>query len=280
VDGAAVGAFIAYAAARIVAPYVPIEPTRPTDVALTVGFVVLALYVSARIAYAERHSFATEAIACALSVGVFVAFALILVPVTRGHWAVVAVADLVQLVAAVSAGVVLSRVVREAKLLPALIVTVAVVDVVGVLYGGPVSQAMQSDPDLVAKFSQRIPEAGSKTRPSEPGEMPEVQYVGTAGIGDLLFTAFFFACVGRFALDYRRTLGTTLVLGSLGMLIALVSGSPMPALPFLAVGVLVVNRRHFHYTREEKTALAVASVFLVAFCLLMVYLTRRLQTGA
>ncbi|HQK95708.1 MAG TPA: hypothetical protein PLD23_19580, partial [Armatimonadota bacterium] len=267
------GPLIAYVLLRLGLPALRIPSSPGLDVFWSTALATLALWSAVGLGTSLRTRL-RQVLVLAASVPVFILIVRVVAPAADGHWAVAVASDLCQLVAAAAGGALLSSLVRESKVVPVLVVTVGLVDVVGVWFGGPVAILIESKPDVVAAFSQKIPRPGSAVQPAGPGEAPRVSYLATAGLGDLVFVAFFFACVARFGLSYAPTLATTLVLGAAAMWLATARDLPVPALPFLAVGTLICNARHFRYTRAERFALLYGAVFLIGMCFLIVWGTQ------
>ncbi len=268
-----------YVLLRLALPAIRLPSSPGLDIVWSVGLVTLGLLAAIGLGISLRTRL-RQMLVLGVSVPAFILLVRVVAPAAGGHWIVAVASDLCQLVAAAAGGALMSSLIRESKVIPVLVVTVGLVDVVGVWFGGPVAVLLESEPDVVAQFSQKIPKPGSAVQPSGPGMMPRVSYLATAGLGDLVFVAFFFACVVRFGLSYTPTLVTTLILGAVAMLLATTREFPVPALPFLAIGTLLCNARHFRYTRAERLALLYGAVFLVGMCFLIVWGTQWLRSLA
>jgi len=183
------------------------------------------------------------------------------------------IADLALIFMALCFGRLLSRLIREANLLLPILVVIAVVDLWGV-YFGPVAQAVEHRPGLVETMSARLPTFG----PAAPGQ-PAMPVVSTVGIGDFVFLAVLLACVQRFHLNLRGTLGWVFVLIWLPLIAVPVFGVRLPGLLFIGLAGVVANFRHFRFTREEKTALLYGSGALGLVLGLLWVLWQRVMGG-
>ena len=100
-------------------------------------------------------------------------------------------------------------------------------------------------------------------------------HIATAGLGDFIFLAFFFAAMYRFGLRERRTfwvIFATVLLGMASVLL-LPAVPALPLLPFIVLGFLVANAGTFNLSRQEKMSIvvvvAVVMGLLVAAGLMM-----------
>lgn len=192
-------------------------------------------------------------------------------------WMLVSIKDLSMIVFAVLGGALLSLIAREPKLLLPIAVTAAVVDIVGVMYeGGPTARVLQENPELVQTLAATIPDIGAAT-PAETGGVEGVHpglALGFIGIGDWLFIGIFFAALTRFDLSFRASKIGAIIASVTAMVLVLLGGLPIPGLPFIAAGCVIPNLHRFRYTRQEKVALAVGGLFVVAICTALILLGR------
>jgi hypothetical protein len=163
---------------------------------------------------------------------------------------------------AASLGALLSFVLRGANMIPPVAVVLALVDIWTVLLGGPVQKIMQSQNPAAQRFSRAI-SARLPTPPLEKrGAAPLHVDVGFA---DFLFIAFFVAAICRFAPGpgtYVRTLWGLIAVLCAYMLVVLVKEINLPALVPMAILMIGLHWRRFHYERSELFALLYAALFI------------------
>jgi len=162
---------------------------------------------------------------------------------------------------AASLGALLSFLVRGANMIPPIAAVLALVDIWTVLLGGPVQRLMQSD-DPTAHAVSRVLTVPLAT-PKQPRGATPMQ--GSVGFADFLFVAFFAAAIGRFSPDrrtYLRTLLGLIVVLSAYMLVVLFKEVNLPALVPMAVTMIAVHWRLFHYERSELYAMVYAALFI------------------
>lgn len=147
-------------------------------------------------------------------------------------------------------GALLSRIVREAKILVPLGVVAGIIDVVGAMT--PLvftNNVLQHHPDVVHKVSVSLPHV----------RMHGLPIVSTIGPGDPMFVAFFFAIVLRERLNTRWTLPAVYVMFTLSMIAVQIGLVPaLGALMPLAIAVILTNYRYFRFSREENFAMLYA----------------------
>jgi len=154
-------------------------------------------------------------------------------------------------------GRLVSRVIREGKLLLPVAVVASVADIFTVFWG-VVARVTETAPEVAETFSASAPVA------APPGVA--VPILSAVGIGDFLFLAVFLAMALRYSMQPVKTMWATFAV----MLVApaafyLAPEAPgMPGLPFISAAVLWANRRHIYFTREEKRALIFTGVLVAA----------------
>ncbi len=131
----------------------------------------------------------------------------------------------------------------------------------------PVSKMVASNSQAFTDVAMKVPQAQVAPRPDAKPEDKRPRIVPAAYIGpaDLLFSMAFFVLLFRFRMEVRKTaawLAPVLVI-----YLALALASPwgmLPALVPIGATVLIVNRRHFTMTRDEKLGTWVVGVIAVA----------------
>jgi hypothetical protein len=161
--------------------------------------------------------------------------------------------NLVLIVWAGFLGRLVSRIIREGKLLLPVTVVAALMDIFTVFWG------------VVAHVQQKAPEVAQAFSASAPVEVPEgvwAPILAAVGIGDFLFLAVFLAVTIRFSMRPVRTAWAAFVV----MLVAplafnlIPSATGLPGLPFLAAAALWANRGQWDFTPEERRALGIAAL--------------------
>jgi hypothetical protein len=160
---------------------------------------------------------------------------------------------------AASVGALLSRLVREIKILLPMAVALACVDLYVVFGGGLVTQAKKGN--APAKVAMQALTVKMPTTHPVHGVQP-MQFA--VGFADYLFVALFFACFARFALPLRSTL--IVLCGTLMgyMILVGLTGWDLPALVPIAIVVISMNWRQFRYERSEAFALLYAGLIVAA----------------
>lgn len=154
-------------------------------------------------------------------------------------------------------GRLVSRVIREGKLLLPVAVIASVADIFTVFWG-VVAHVTETAPEVAETFSASAPVAAP----------PEVAapILSAVGIGDFLFLALFLAVALRYSMQPEKTMWATFAV----MLVApaafyLAPGAlGMPGLPFISAAALWANWPYLRFTREEKRALAFSGVLVAA----------------
>jgi hypothetical protein len=153
-------------------------------------------------------------------------------------------------------GRLVSRVIREGKLLLPVAVAASLADIFTVFWGF-VGQAAKEAPKVVEAFSAQAPAL-------EVAKQTAAPVLTSVGMGDFLFLAIFLSVALRFAMNATGAVWAAFV-AMLAASVVLSFGFPggIPGLPFISVGVLLVNRRHLSFTAEERRSLLVAGGVLV-----------------
>ncbi len=163
----------------------------------------------------------------------------------------------VLIVWAAFAGRLVSRVIREGKLLLPVAVVASLADIITVFWG-VVAHVSETAPEVVETFSAAAPVA------APPGVPAPI--LSAVGIGDFLFLALFLAVTLRYAMRPAKTLWATfgLMLAAPAAFYLVPNASGMPGLPFISAAVLWANWRYLEFTREEKRALAFTGALVAA----------------
>lgn len=275
---------LAYLAFWQIAPRIPTGSIGAVIVS-TVIALVLAIWLPARFGYNLRRSPAWAVANAVVAAAVIVPLQVMVV--TRHRiilpWELIGYIPGLPFLAliwlAASLGVLLSFLVRGANMIPPIAAVLALVDIWTVLLGGPVQKIMQSENPTARAVTQvmTVPLPAPRQR---TGAAP---INGSVGFADFLFIAFFVASIGRFVPSrsaYLRTLYGLIVVLSVYMLAVLFLGLNLPALVPMAVTMLALHWRHFHYERSELYALLYASLFIALIAAGFWYFGRQREPAA
>jgi len=175
---------------------------------------------------------------------------------------------------AASLGALLAFLLRGANMIPPVAAVLALVDIWTVLLGGPVQQIMESKNPVAQAVTKAMTVQLPTPKPRGAAPFPPPTVVGFA---DFLFVAFFVAAICRF-IDapntYRRMLIILIFVLCAYMLVLVFRDSlrlpenlNLPALVPIAVVMIALHWRHFHYDRSEAFALLYAALFIVVIAL-------------
>jgi len=161
-------------------------------------------------------------------------------------------------------GRLVSRIIREGKLILPVAVVACIADIITVFWG-IVAHVSKTSPEVVETFSA--------VAPVVPPPNVSAPILSAVGIGDFLFYALFLAVALRYAMRPTATMWATFAV----MLVAPIafylypSATGMPGLPLIGAAALWANWRFLRFTAEEKQALSLAGmlVLLAAFVLWM-----------
>lgn len=161
---------------------------------------------------------------------------------------------------AASVGALLSKVVREVKMLLPMSLVLACVDLYVVFGGGLVTQATQGTSPVAAHAMRALTVTLPTVRTSTGA--PPMQLA--AGFADFMFVALFFACFAKFGVPSRRTFFALCAVLSGYMLIVMWTQTSLPALVPIAVVVIGMNLRRFRFERSEAFAMLYAGLLVAA----------------
>ena len=166
------------------------------------------------------------------------------------------------LCAATFGGFSLARMIRSANMLGPIGAIIAIIDIWGVLFNGPISKIMASE--AAKPVTQAAMTAGPKignaaARGGFSIPMPAI------GVGDFLFLALLLGIIVIHRMNWRTPAAATWLLVS-GALLSITFLPNIPALPgllFIGAGAVLPNLKYFTYTRDEKFALLWAGVLVL-----------------
>jgi hypothetical protein len=264
----AVGVYLLY---RVGAPLVTFLGDGFLQVALsTLVFMALATWVVLRAAALPLRPVVALAWTAVLLV-LFIAVRLspAFVPALRQSpvavETVLGISDTLMVLAASMLGLAVSHIIREPNILAPAALFAALADFAVVSLWIP--RVMEVAPQALSTVAVHVPQVGAKPTPT--GLRP----IGIIGPADFVFLAFYFACVWRFGMAAQATYIWMVIALAGYMFFQNVVGSlaprfmdavdMLPGLVPMAVVLLVVNRKYFRFSREEKRAMAVVALLMV-----------------
>lgn len=145
---------------------------------------------------------------------------------------------------------------------------------------GPTRQLVEQKPELFQSVAVSVPQVRSE---EQAREQPGARVVPMAFVGpaDLLFIAAFLTCLHRFKMRVKETakwlipvtgLYLLLVIGFGGVSLGPISLGMLPALVPIGLTVLLVNRKEFAMSGEEKAATALITVVAAGLAIAGIYL--------
>jgi hypothetical protein len=264
----AVGVYLLY---RVGAPLVTFLGDGFLQVALsTLVFMALATWVVLRAAALPLRPVVALAWTAVLLV-LFIAVRLspAFVPALRQSpvavETVLGISDTLMVLAASMLGLAVSHIIREPNILAPAALFAALADFAVVSLWIP--RVMEVAPQALSTVAVHVPQVGAKPTPT--GLRP----IGIIGPADFVFLAFYFACVWRFGMAAQATYIWMVIALAGYMFFQNVVGSltprfmdavdMLPGLVPMAVVLLIVNRKYFRFSREEKRAMAVVALLVV-----------------
>lgn len=266
--GLAVGVYLLY---RVGAPLVTFLGDGFLQVALsTLVFMALATWVVMRTASLPlRLVWAVGCMLAFLLGFVLVRLSPAFLPLLRQNpitlEIVLGVSDTLMVLSASMLGLAVSHIIREPNILAPAALFAALVDFAVVSLWIP--HVMQAAPQALSAVAVHVPQVGAKPTPT--GLRP----IGIIGPADFVFLAFYFACVWRFGMAAHATYIWMVIALAGYMFFQNVVGSltprfmdavdMLPGLVPMAAVLLIVNRKYFHFSREEKRAMAITALIVI-----------------
>lgn len=278
--GLSVGVYLLY---RVGAPLVTFLGDGFLQVALsTLVFMALATWVVMRTASLPlRPAWAVGWMLAFLLGFVLVRFSPAFLPLLRQNpialEIVLGVSDTLMVLSASMLGLAVSHIIREPNILAPAALFAALMDFAVVSLWIP--HVMQAAPQALSTVAVHVPQVGAKPTPT--GLRP----IGIIGPADFVFLAFYFACVWRFGMAARATYIWMVIALAGYMFFQNVVGSltprfmdavdMLPGLVPMAIVLLLVNRKYFHFSREEKRAMAITTLIVIGIITLAFVALRR-----
>lgn len=138
----------------------------------------------------------------------------------------------------------------------------------------PVSQMVASNSQAFTDVAMKVPSAQPSAPPEAKPEdrLPKIVPSAYIGPADLLFSMAFFVLLFRFRMEVERTakILVPVLLGYL-VLVFLTPLGMLPALVPIGATVLIVNRKHFAMTKDEKMGTWLVGIIAFALATWAIY---------
>jgi hypothetical protein len=187
------------------------------------------------------------------------------------------ISDTLMVLASSMLGLAVSYIIREPNILAPAALFAALLDFAIVSLWIP--RVMEAAPHALSAVAVHVPQVGAQPTPA--GLRP----IGVIGPADFVFLAFYFACIWRFGMAARATYLWMVIALAAYMVFQSTVGSltprlmdavdMLPGLVPMAVVLLMVNRKYFRFSREEKRVMAVVALLVVAIVAFAFWAVRR-----
>ncbi len=160
--------------------------------------------------------------------------------------------------AAIFGGNLVARLINSPNMLGPICGVVALIDIWGVLFAGPVSQIIEKAPQIAQKAMPSLPAAGALSKNAHFAIEPL-----RIGVGDYLFLGLLFAALHLNGMNWRGAakLATPFIFFTL--MIVQFSTLPMPGLLPIGLAIALPNLKFFQFTRDEKMAMLWAGLLVI-----------------
>lgn len=248
----------AYFAYNLAIPNIPIQKLHSSQsvlsilaIAATIIFMFLLLWVP-RAIIAREWSIA-KCVQGALLFGSLSAITTFAWHAKHTHYVRPSIRGLMLAISLAFFGALLSRIVREAKMLLPISLVAMAIDVLGAMVpSGFTKHIVDTVPGIMDHIFVPVPTFGS---------LHPISYVGP---GDVLFIAFFFGVVQRYRLNMSGTFWAMFGLLTAAMLIVQLGLGNVAALLPMGIAVIAANLRYFKFDRSEVFAMIYAGLFAIA----------------
>ena len=166
-------------------------------------------------------------------------------------------ADAALLGASIMGGSLVARLIKSPNMLGPICAVVAMIDIWGVLFAGPVSQIIEKAPQVAQKAMPSLPAAGALAKGAEYAIQPL-----QIGVGDYLFLGLLFAALHLNGMNWRGAAKLAIPFIFVTLMLVVFVGH-MPGLLPIGLAVALPNWKYFQFTRDEKFALLWAGILVV-----------------
>jgi hypothetical protein len=166
--------------------------------------------------------------------------------------------DAALLGAAVLGGGLVAKLIKAPNMLGPICGVIAMVDIWGVLFAGPVSQMIEKAPEVAEKMMPSLPKTAELARGVEYAIQPV-----SIGVGDYLFLALLFAALHLNGMNWRGARNLVIPFIFVILMFVAITGLHMPGLLPIGLAIALPNWRYFQFSREEKFALLWAGLLVI-----------------
>ena len=166
-------------------------------------------------------------------------------------------ADAALLGASIFGGSLVARLIKAPNMLGPICAVVAMIDIWGVLFAGPVSQILEKAPEVAQKAMPSLPAAGALAKGAEFAIQPL-----QIGVGDYLFLGLLFAALHFNGMNWRGSAKLAIPFIFATLMLTVFVGA-MPGLLPIGLAIALPNLKYFQFTRDEKFALLWAGILVI-----------------
>lgn len=160
--------------------------------------------------------------------------------------------------AAVLGGGLVAKLIKAPNMLGPICGVIAMIDIWGVLFAGPVSQMLEKAPEVAKKAMPSLPGAGTLSKGAEYAIQPL-----SIGVGDYLFLGLLFAALHLNGMNWRGARNLVIPFIFVVLMIVVFTGLHMPGLLPIGLAIALPNWKYFQFTRDEKFALLWAGLLVL-----------------
>jgi hypothetical protein len=160
--------------------------------------------------------------------------------------------------AAIFGGGLVARLIKAPNMLGPICGVIALVDIWGVLFHGPVAQIIEKSPEIAHKAMPSLPAAGALSKNAQFAIQPL-----QIGVGDYLFLGLLFAALHYNNMNWRGTMRLVVPFIFVTLMAVFFKGWNLPGLPAIGLAVAIPNWKYFEFTRDEKIAMFWAGLLVI-----------------
>jgi hypothetical protein len=160
--------------------------------------------------------------------------------------------------AAIFGGGIVARMIKAPNMLGPICGAIALVDIWGVLFSGPVAQIIEKSPEIAHKAMPSLPAAGALSKNAHFA-IPPLQI----GVGDYLFLGLLFAALHFNNMNWRGTARLAVPFIFVTLMAVFFFDWNLPGLPAISLAVAIPNWKYFQFTRDEKIAMLWAGLLVI-----------------
>ncbi len=161
--------------------------------------------------------------------------------------------------ASVFGGSLVARLITAPNMLGPICGVIALIDIWGVLFSGPVAQMLEKVPEIAQKAMPALPAAGALSKGGANFAIQPLQI----GAGDYLFLGLLFAALHLNNMNWRSAAKLATPFIFVLLMVVFFTGWALPGLPAIGLAVALPNLRYFQFTREENFAMLWAGLLVI-----------------